>query len=66
MSEKGHHFSPGDLVQFVHNHLNVTNIRTGLVIGYNSDKDLFRVKTNTRDFWVAMDKLKLLSKAREL
>ena len=65
MSEKGQHFNPGDLVQFVHNHLNVTNLRTGLVIEYNLDKGLFRIKTNVRDFWVATDKLKLLSKASE-
>ena len=65
MSEKEQHYEVGDLVQFVHNHLNVTNLRTGLVVEYNSDKDRFRIKTSTRDFWVTTDKLKLLSKASE-
>ena len=65
MSEKEQHYAVGDLVQFVHNHLNVTNLRTGLVVEYHSDKDRFRIKTSTRDFWVTTDKLKLLSKASE-
>jgi len=59
-----HRFHIGDLVQFVHNHLNVTNIRTGLVMSYSDKKSRFKVRTETRDFWVDGDKLKLLSKAQ--
>ena len=59
-------FSIGDLVQFTHNHLKVTNLRTGLIVGYSDKKGRFKVRTETRDFWVTADKLKLLSKAYEI
>jgi len=63
-TEDKHRFYIGDLVQFVHNHLNVTNLRTGLIVGYSDKKGRFKVKTETRDFWVVGDKLKLLSKVQ--
>ena len=32
-------------------------------MGYSDRKNRFQVKTETRDFWVPAEKLKLLSKA---
>ena len=63
MSKKEQRFSIGDLVKFKHNHLKVTSIKTGLVLGHNTNNNRFKVKVNKKDYWVSEDKIKLLSKA---
>ena len=55
-------FNVGDLVQFKHNHLKVTSLKTGIVLGHNTNNNRFKVKVNKKDYWVSEDKIKLLSK----
>jgi hypothetical protein len=63
MSKTKSAYNVGDLVQFKHNHLKVTSLKTGLVIGHNTNNNRFKVKVNKKDYWVSEDKIKLLSKA---
>ena len=65
MSEKQQHYNVGDLVEFKHNHLNVRSVKTGVVIGHNTNNNRFKVKVNKKDFWVSQDKIKLLLKAQK-
>ena len=65
MSEKQQHYNIGDLVEFKHNHLKVTSIKTGIVIGHNTNNNRFKVKVKKKDCWVSHDKIKLLSKAQK-
>ena len=65
MSEKQQPYNIGDLVEFKHNHLKVTSIKTGIVIGHNTNNNRFKVKVNKKDFWVSQDKIKLLSKVQK-
>ena len=62
MSKTKSAYNVGDLVQFKHNHLKVTSLKTGLVIGHNTNNNRFKVKVNKKDYWVSEDKIKLLSK----
>ncbi len=63
MSKTKSAYNVGDLVQFKHNHLKVTSLKTGLVTGHNTNNNRFKVKVNKKDYWVSEDKIKLLSKA---
>ena len=63
MSKTKSAYNVGDLVQFKHNHLKVTSLKTGLVIGHNTKNNRFKVNVNKKDYWVSEDKIKLLSKA---
>ena len=63
MSKTKSAYNVGDLVQFKHNHLKVTSLKTGLVIGHNTNNNRFKVKVNKKDYWVSEDKIKLLSNA---
>ena len=62
MSKKQQLFNIGDLVEFRHNHLKVTSLKTGIVLGHNTNNNRFKIKVNKKDYWVSEDKIKLLSK----
>ena len=62
MSKTKSAYNIGDLVEFRHNHLKVTSIKTGIVLGHNTNNNRFKIKVKKRDYWVSEDKIKLLSK----